>query len=384
MSGTGTAPLRTPTPIQASQSEDDLLQQSLDRARKRHLSPKTFRGDQAVDRLLAQELAASPLLKKSRLKPGSTLPVPGVTNKMALSKEEFYEYMETKNAKRFDLVEKSISNLDGKIQTNATKIDAQSLLISANQGNIAVLREEMGRLKNPRPPGEPKSYANAAATPSSPTMSPGDDLDYLRARRSVRLWHIPGSTRPEIWRSAWSFIQVKLSLTTIGEDRIESISRPEIPSGRAVVDEATVTFKEIGVRYSAVGASSKLSQFVDTNGRPTAGIRMEVPRKLRTAFTSLFRFGQQLRGRHGEGTRKHVKFNDATKSLYLKIKLPGDEEWSRVSLELARRGIRARQQLTDSKLERRLDPAGQMSTRPRAASVTGTSAMDTSAPPTAP
>ena len=165
---------------------------------------------------------------------------------------------------------------------------------------------------------------------------------------------------------------------------IESISRPEIPSGQAVTDEATITFKVINTRDSVVGASSKLAQFVDTNGRPTAGIRMEVPRKLRAAFTSLFRFGQQLRGRHGEGTRKHVKFDDATKSLYLNVKLPGDEEWCRVSLELARRGIRARQQLTDNKVERHLDPAGQMSARPRSSSVAGTFAMDTSAPPAAP
>ena len=66
-----------------------------------------------------------------------------------------------------------------------------------------------------------------------------------------------------------------------------------------------------------------------------AGVRLEVPPELDDTFKLLSRFGTRLRARHGEGTRRHIKFDDWEASMYMNIKLPGDEEWSRVTPEMA-------------------------------------------------
>ena len=87
--------------------------------------------------------------------------------------------------------------------------------------------------------------------------------------------------------------------------------------------------------------SVNLSGRVDKSGKPTAGLRLEIPPELRDTFRLLSRFGTRLRARHGEGTKRHVKFDDYEGSLYANIKLPGDTTWTRVSPEMARKDLQA-------------------------------------------
>ena len=67
-------PARPPAPNQMTSSGggdqgfEDLVN-SIDRSRKRHLDEGLLRGDQALDRLRAQEASASPALKKTRASP---------------------------------------------------------------------------------------------------------------------------------------------------------------------------------------------------------------------------------------------------------------------------------------------------------------------------
>ena len=149
---------------------------------------------------------------------------------------------------------------------------------------------------------------------------------------------------------------------------VEAISRVTIPSGPGVSDEALVLFSDSNVRDMVLGSAAKLGPFRDATGRPTAGMRMEVPPALQQDFRILFRYGQNLRTRHGLGTRRHVKFDDLTRGLYLNVKLPGDDGWSKVNLDLAKRGLRARDVVEVGNLERRLDINGPPVDRPRAAS----------------
>ena len=72
------------------------------------------------------------------------------------------------------------------------------------------------------------------------------------------------------------------------------------------------------------------------NGIPTAGLRLEIPEELMGQFRLLSRFGARLRARHGSGTKRHIKFDDLEGALFMNIKLPGDEAWSRVTAETAR------------------------------------------------
>ena len=350
--------------------EEEILTQHLENSRKRHLSPTTFRGDQAVDRLLAQELSASPLLKKTKALPTIGADVGPSAEGMALSANDFFSYME-KN------VTKQLTEVTERVAENTKKIDDQGATIRANADSIAAMKIDIQNLKV-RPP----AYASIAATPASnsPTHmpSPEDDAQFMLARRSIRIWPVLGSSVQDLWRNSGQFLATNLGLTNVRESHIESVSRPAIPSGLTAKNEVLIVFKDADVRDTVIGASAKLAMFVDEERRPTAGIRIEVPRRLRGAFSTLFKFGQQLRLRHGEGTRKHIKFDDVGRTLFLNIKLPRDESWSRVSVEMARRNLKARETLTENALERRLDLTGPMIQNPRQR------AASTSAVPAAP
>ena len=357
---------RTPPSTGAAQdptNEDKALEeicQSLDKSRKRNLSPGLLRGGQAVDRLTAQEVSASPLLKKSKLRAPSS---------MAMTMADFRAYMDQNVNKdlrelKNDLgtVRASISALDDNVKGNSARLDRQESTIRKNQASISEIKAEMQRIKD-----NPALPTLVPQNPSAPPNVP--EAAYQKARRSLWLWPIPGNNQQELWTSARNFLGVNLELEAqLRDGMVEAISRVTIPSGPGVSDEALVLFTDSNVRDMVLGAAAKLAPFRDTMGRPTAGMRIEVPPELQQDFRILFRYGQNLRTRHGLGTRRHVKFDDLTRGLYLNVKLPGDGGWSKVSLDLAKRGLRARDVVEVGNLERRLDINGSPVDRARAAS----------------
>ena len=338
--------------------ELDALVRSIDRSRKRNLSGDLLRGDQAADRLRQQEVSASPLLKKKR--------------EMALTLADFNSILDSKVSKRLDALDEGnrvlrgdVSKVNENVKLNAAKIDKHDQAIKSNQDSIRTIRQELQAIREERTAFPPL----AAPSTSTTGNCAADDDTYMKARRSLRLWPCEGVTTELMWRAVGQFLDKNLGLSTITESMIEAIARPAIPSGPGVREEVIVCFIDVATRDLVMGSSARLAPFTNAVGRPTAGIRLEVPPGLRVAFTVLFKFGQLLRARHGPGTRRHVKFDDVDKTLFLNAKLPGEESWSRVSLDVAKRGLRARELLNDNDLERRLDTSGPISTvRPRPAS----------------
>ena len=354
---------------------------SIDRSRKRHLSVGLLRGDLVHDRLAQQESSASPLLKKHRaVTPKKTppnsaspddLPAPPADPEMAMTMADFKAYMEENSTKRFDGLEGTIAGIRSTVNKVEATVSSNSAKIDKHERQISDIKAEMNDLKA-RAATAPVSSAPPAASWAQIAASPQDDRDYDVARRSLRLWPVLGITREDLAHAVGVFLGQNLGLQNqLSMSTLESVSRPDIPSGPGVSNEVLVTFNAVSVRDQVMGTASKLAPFVDANGKPTAGMRIQIPRRLQTDFRILFKYGQTLRTRHGEGTRRHVKFEDTTRSLYLNVKLPGDEQWSRVSTELASRGLRAREVANDGVLEKRLDITG--TARPRSSS--------TSAPP---
>ena len=367
---------------------------TLDKSRKRHLSVGLLRGDQVHDRLLVQESSASPLLKKSKLKvppstpakpcassppevtvldsPSTVPSAPGAAAGMAMTMAQFKEYMDNNTNLRLENIDRTVAGLRTEVRSNSSKIDAQETLVRQNQLNIAELRSELEKVRSGPPEAPPPTSGRPPLPTSRPTPdSVADEEAYSKARRSLRLWPVPGVHQPDLWAAARSFISDKLASPDLARDSIEMVARVHIPSGPGVQLEALITFREPGTRDQVIGCAAKLANCVDGNGKPTAGMRIEVPRQLQQDFRVLFKYGQTLRARHGQGTRRHVKFDDVSRSLYLNVRLPGDESWSRVSTSLALKGVRARQTLNDGELERRLDITGPLAPpqRPRAASL---------------
>ena len=229
------------------------------------------------------------------------------------------------------------------------KVESNTNAIESNKAEVAKLTEradgqdsEMERLTarvRALEKGGPKtkdSHTRAILSES-----------YLKARRSIRLWPVHGSNEEEMWGGVGEFLHEKLAIPEgdIGQTDVEAVTRvcgPLQSSGLVgPPDEVTVTFKDRGTRDMVMGSSVNLATCVDSAGRPTAGTRLEIPDDLRDTFRLLSRFGTRLRARHGEGTKRHIKFDDFAGSLYANIKLPGDAAWTRVSPDMARRDLEA-------------------------------------------
>ena len=360
------------------------LEKSIERSRKRNLSEGLLRGDLARDRLKQQEETASPLLKKNRAdcptSPGSS-PEPyysptgdshETSPNMALTLAELKKFMDETTNKKLDNVDARLHQIEGSVSSNARRLDEQAVSIQANHASIMQIKADVDKLKTRESAITPPTWA--AVTGAQPTTSKADDIEFRRARRSVRIWPVTGSNADALWNSTGLFLGTKLGMSgKLDKTKIEDISRVEIPSGPGVKDEALVRFVDSELRDMVMGAAAMLAPYVDGNGKPTAGLRIEVPHHLKQDFRLLFKFGQSLRTRHGKGTRRHVKFDDTSGGLYLNVKLPGDSTWSKVSTTVARRGLKVREQLSDEILERRLDIAGSAIDKPRAASVSGPS-----------
>ena len=373
-------PAKWPSSPEFDKELEDLCN-TLDKSRKRHLSVGLLRGDQVHDRLKQQESSASPLLKKARVPAPQQPPLgtPPKTPTMALTMADFEAYMERNTNKRLQNIDESVAGIRTVVNAQGKSLEEHDRIIKLNQTNIAEIRDEIKMLKagptkqsgdtwRPRP--SPSTCPDRDKPP--PSSEPrGESLAFDLARRSLRLWPVEGSTQEELWRSTKRFISVTLDLgSQVTQEMMVSVERVEIPSGPGVQSEALVRFRDVSARDLVMGSASKLAPMVDSRGKSTAGMRMEVPPVLRQDFRVLFKYGQTLRARHGQGTRWHVKFDDISRSLYLNVKLPTDESWSRVSIDLARRGIRARQVLNDDEIERRLDITGPIQPRPRATSTT--------------
>ena len=341
---------------------------SIDRSRKRHLEEGLLRGDLVADRLLTQEASASPVLKKNRPSSTRTPPSPdtvpgGAPSKMAMTMAEFKAYMDANTNRRLDGIDDKVSGMQAAVDRVDANVKENNARLKKHDDRIATIERTVRELQqDPTPPAAKRQ----CQSPLEVVMPRPDDRLFDRARRSLRLWPVKGVTKDEIWTAAGLFLGTNLGLEgKLDQNSIESITRVDLPSGPGVTNEALVLFRDVPTRDLVMGSASKLAPYMDGEGRATAGMRLEVPPSLQQPFRVLFKYGQSLRARHGAGTRRHVKFCDINKTLYLNVKLPGDEGWSKVSLDVARRGLRARETLNDDQLEQRLDITGPLRDGPR-------------------
>ena len=166
----------------------------------------------------------------------------------------------------------------------------------------------------------------------------------MKLRDSIRLWPVPGATEEEVWGNAGEFLHGPLSVpeSDVGQDDVKAVIPVFDPlQHESIKNEVIVRFRNNRVRDMIMSHSVNLATCVGPDGRPTAGTRLEIPDELKSTFRLLYRFGTRLRARHGEGTKRHVKFDDFCDSLYTNVKLLGDTKWTRVTPEMARNDLDA-------------------------------------------
>ena len=143
-----------------------------------------------------------------------------------------------------------------------------------------------------------------------------------------------------MWEAVGIFIHNTLGVSErdVDESKVENVRR--IRAGRPggiIKDEAMVIFHDPDVRDLVAGHARNLAGMINSNKKPTAGIRTEVPFHLRAVFKMLEDHGKLLRQRYGEDFKRHVKFDDLERTFCLNVRLPGDQHWSRISADFVRR-----------------------------------------------
>ena len=227
-----------------------------------------------------------------------------------------------------------IDTNDSRITSNTTAIKLQSSVADANRVDIAKLAARVDGLERDR-----SRVAGSMDVEVRATLSP----EYMLARRSIRMWPVAGITEEELWQGVGDFIHdtMAVGIDEVGQGDIEEVKRVDQFGVAANKSEVLVTFFDKRKRDLIMTNSPNLADRVDGMGRPTAGLRIEVPLELKDTFRLLTRFGARLRARHGPGTKRHIKFDDYEGSLFANIKLPGDQTWTRVTAGMAREDLRA-------------------------------------------
>ena len=62
---------------------------------------------------------------------------------------------------------------------------------------------------------------------------------------------------------------------------------------------------------------------------------MQIPDYLEGMFKLLENYGYQVKKKHGNGTRRIIKFDQIERSLMLSYKLPDDDEWGWITPDMA-------------------------------------------------
>ena len=248
----------------------------------------------------------------------------------------------------------NLGELAQKVEANSVCIRDQNIVLEKQGKDITEQRDDIARistrLERLEAGGEPRAS-------TIQTRRATHTEDYALARRSIRLWPIPGRTDEDLWGGVGDFIHGPLGVSEadVNQSDISEIKRVvEAPGNNNINNEVTVILRDKGIRDLLMVNSVNLAGMVDRDGRPTAGTRMVVPSELRDTFGLLQRFGARLRARHGPGTKRHVRFDDFSASLYINVKLPGDTSWTRVSPQMAKDDLGASVREEESRNQKRL------------------------------
>ena len=88
-------------------------------------------------------------------------------------------------------------------------------------------------------------------------------------------------------------------------------------------------FTDIDARDRVASYARNLAKFVDIAGKPTAGVRMDIPDHLQGVHKTLLQYGHAMRNKHGKNPdfKRNVRYDDAGMTLVLDMKLPGRVDW---------------------------------------------------------
>lgn len=192
---------------------------------------------------------------------------------------------------------------------------------------------------------EESKIGGTASVASSSTLGPTREAEYSRARRSIRMWPVKEKDGLDLWGAAATFVHecLKVPRTDLAKEDIEFVSKAPIRRRRykdkeepgLVSDEVIVRFKTKETRHLVMAHSYNLAPFTNDHGKPTAGVRLEIPAHLSAEFQDFQIYGRTLHAKYGKGFKRYIKFDDKEEKLFMQIRLPEEEELLLVDRDMA-------------------------------------------------
>jgi hypothetical protein len=222
--------------------------------------------------------------------------------------------------------------------------------VKKNSASISKLGEEVKQIRESTDPEKTRMMVERVVEErlrAEPARGLVEDLaqgsgyrsredSYMKARKSLRIWPVPGKNTEEIWKNTGKYMEEVLRVNTIGPEDIALIRRVSPGRRSRAHDVVMVVFNSVADRDSVYRNAPNLASHVDPQGNPRAGLMLEIPYYLLGLFKTLQRRGHQLRSLHGPGFKRHVRMSDEDQSLKLDVKFPGDDNWQTITSTLAR------------------------------------------------
>ena len=140
-----------------------------------------------------------------------------------------------------------------------------------------------------------------------------------------------GETEDELRSGLKEFFYVKLNMPTdcVKEDEVQHVRRVRLRRGRQNQGEVVVLFNDIETRDRVVSYARNLAPFVDEKGKPTAGVRFDIPDHLTGVHKTLLQYGHALWTKYNKDQdfKRNIRFDDTEKSFCMNVKLPGKQSW---------------------------------------------------------
>ena len=140
------------------------------------------------------------------------------------------------------------------------------------------------------------------------------------------------------------FVGSKLKIPTgvLTRSDIGFVRRVKTGRKSKIQDEVVVQFTTVEARDTVQSYTRNLAEFVDKDGRPLAGIRMEVPERLMGEFKALEQYGHNMKTKHKKNFKRHIKIDDSLLCLYIDVFIPKTNQWIRVDMDNVREDNKAR------------------------------------------
>ena len=233
---------------------------------------------------------------------------------------------------KVDSTKENVIQIMEKVNCNTDAIKNLKENMGRNTEEIQGIKLAITRMERENDIDEERIEERLRSISNPPNRTP-----FQKSRSFIRMWPIPGRNDDEMRQEVKKFVidALGLSLVEYDELTITSVRRVRSATASKVHTEVLVTFSEPEQRDFVFSKGNNLSDYIK-DGKPTAGMRMDVPADLVDIHKLLNDLGYQIRRRFEQGTRKYVNFDSENESLYLEVRLPDSFNWLRITPDMAR------------------------------------------------